>query len=79
MLKTLRAKYTKGIIKPLEKLHLKEGKEITIVISEPTKQSRKKNAIEATFGAWKGLMDKEAVKKGLAENRRISRHVQVKA
>jgi predicted DNA-binding antitoxin AbrB/MazE fold protein len=59
MLKTLRAKYTKGIIKPLRKLHLKEGKEIKVTIQDLPKVSKKKDAFEASFGSWKGTIDAE--------------------
>jgi predicted DNA-binding antitoxin AbrB/MazE fold protein len=72
MLKTLRAKYTKGIIKPLEKLHLREGKEITITISEFPTSTRKKDAFATSAGSWKGTIDADKLIKDIYESRSIS-------
>lgn len=39
MVKTIRARFSHGVIKPLEKVDIPEGKEVTIIIAEaPTKE-----------------------------------------
>ena len=41
MSKTIRAKFSKGVIKPLEKVDIKEGTEITVTIIEIPKKGRR--------------------------------------
>ena len=72
MLKTLRVKYTKGILKPLEKLRLREGKEITITITEFSSSTRKKDAFAASAGSWKGTIDADKLIKDIYESRSVS-------
>jgi predicted DNA-binding antitoxin AbrB/MazE fold protein len=56
MPKTIRARFSKGIIEPLEKVDIADGKEITVMIMDvPLK--RKKNIFERSAGAWKGTID----------------------
>ena len=38
--KTVRARYSKGVIKPLEKVDIEEGKEITITIMEVSSKQK---------------------------------------
>ncbi len=48
--KTVKARFSKGVIKPLEKVEIEEGKEITITIVEaPSKQ--KLGAFKKSAGA----------------------------
>jgi predicted DNA-binding antitoxin AbrB/MazE fold protein len=56
MAKTVRARFSKGVIQPLEKVNLEEGKEITITIVEfPSRP--KLEAFRKSAGAWKGTID----------------------
>ena len=56
MEKTVRARYSKGVIRPLEKIDIEEGKEIAITIMEvPSKH--KLDAFKKSAGAWKGTID----------------------
>ena len=64
--KTVKARFSKGVIKPLEKVEIEEGKEITITIMEaPSKQ--KLDAFKKSAGAWKGTIDAEK----LIENKKV--------
>ena len=53
--KTIRARFSKGMIEPLEKLDLEEGKEILVTIRETSLEDRFLKAA----GAWKGTIDAE--------------------
>lgn len=71
---TFRAKYTNGILKPLEELNFKEGEEVLLridplpaVISEPSDSTG--DAIRATAGGWVGLIDCEEFKRVIYESR----------
>ena len=68
MEKTLKGKFRKGVIEPLEKLELEEGEEIFITIKEPPKEDR----FEKSFGIWKGTVDCDQLIKDIYESRRLS-------
>ena len=54
--KTIRARFSKGVIEPLEKVDMAEGKEITVTIMNfPLKP--KEDGFEKAAGAWKGTID----------------------
>ena len=67
MARTIRAKFKKGIIEPLEKLDLEEGKEILITV----KEIPEKNAFERAAGAWKDLVDTDELLRDIYESRKI--------
>lgn len=56
MAKTIRAKFSKGKIEPLEQLDIADGKEITVIIMDIL-STRKKNGFIKSAGAWKGTID----------------------
>lgn len=56
MAKTIRAKFSKGKIEPLEQIDIADGKEITVIIMD-IPSTRKKNGFEKSAGAWKGTID----------------------
>jgi predicted DNA-binding antitoxin AbrB/MazE fold protein len=69
--RTVRARFSKGVIKPLEKIEIEEGKEITITIMEaPSKQ--KLAAFKKSAGAWKGTIDAEKLIENIYANRLLS-------
>ena len=69
--KTVRAMFSKGVIKPLEKLNMEEGKEITITIMEvPSKL--KQDAFKRSAGAWKGTIDAEKLIENIYADRLLS-------
>ena len=71
MVKTVRAKFSKGVIKPLEKVDIEEGKEITITIMQvPSK--RKQDSFERSAGAWKGTIDAEKLIENIYADRLLS-------
>ena len=53
----VRARYSKGVLEPLENLELREGEEIIISVKEVPMPKRTLKALKATAGAWKGTQD----------------------
>jgi len=71
--RTVRAKFTKGMIKPLEKVDIAEGKEITVTIIDievPLK--RKRGAFERSAGGWKGTIDADKLIEDIYSDRLLS-------
>ena len=69
--KKLRAKFTNGVLTPLEKLDLEEGAEVTLSI-EVEERLSKEERIErskSAAGAWKGKRDPEELKRKLRSPR----------
>jgi len=59
----IKAKFLNGTIKPLERLEMEEGKEITITIEEAPSEAKKTiDSLRNSFGGWKGLIDAERLK-----------------
>lgn len=70
MEKTIRAKFSNGVIRPLEKLVLEEGKELIITISEaPAGAEKTLEALRNSFGGWKGLINAEELKENIYADR----------
>jgi len=72
MEKTIRARYKKGVIEPLEKLELEEGVEVEVTISSLPEVERAREAIKATAGAWDGEVNCDELIKDIYEARRLS-------
>jgi len=58
MSKAVRARYSNGIIKPLEPIWFEEGEEFIITIKKEA-SSLAKQRFEKSAGSWKGLIDEE--------------------
>jgi predicted DNA-binding antitoxin AbrB/MazE fold protein len=69
--KTVRAKFSRGIIRPLEEVDLEEGKEITITIVEVPPRY-KREAFRKSAGAWKGTIDAEKLIENIYGDRLLS-------
>lgn len=72
MAREIRAKFSKGVIEPLEKVDLEEGEELTIIISERVKGKGMLEALRASADAWKGLVDAEELKRNIYADRLIN-------
>ena len=68
---TIKARFSRGFIEPLEKLEFEEGKEITLTISDIPVFKKKSLAevLMTTSGGWKGLIDGEQLKKDICFER----------
>jgi predicted DNA-binding antitoxin AbrB/MazE fold protein len=79
MVRTIKARYSNGVIKPLEKLELKEGEELTITISGgPEEVKSEEDPLDSTFGGWVGLIDSEELKKNIYADRLVATRPEVK-
>jgi len=72
MEKTIRARYRKGLIQPLEKLELEEGEEVEVTVSSLSGPDGAREAIRATAGAWRETVDCDELIKDVYETRRLS-------
>lgn len=69
MLRTIRARFTDGTLKPLDHIDLEEGAEVTVSIEDSLPSDQVILALRATAGAWKGKHDPEELKRMLYEAR----------
>ena len=69
MLKTIKAKYSNGVIEPLEKLDLEEGAKLIVQIQEVKNSEDALKAWEDSFGGWVGLHDPEEFKRMIYQAR----------
>ena len=57
VLRSIRARYSKGVLEPLEELDLEEGAEVSVSIEETPEPKRSQEAILRSAGGWKGHHD----------------------
>ena len=72
MAKEIRARFSKGVIEPLEAVDLQEGEEVRVIIPERPAGKGMIEALRASAGGWKGLVDAEALKRNIYADRLIS-------
>ncbi len=65
MAKEFRARFSHGVLEPLEAVDLKEGEEVRVIIAERPKGKGMIEALRASAGGWKGLIDAEALKRNI--------------
>ena len=71
MLTEIRARYTKGVIEPLEKLDLEEGEDIIISVRIISPKPEPKDGFEKAAGSWKGFVDTDQLLNDFRESRKI--------
>lgn len=69
MLKTIKARYHRGRLEPLEPLGLEEGDEVAITITHAEPLTLNEDPTAATAGAWKDLLDCQAFEQEVYHNR----------
>ncbi len=68
MEKTIKAKFSNGVIRPLEVLDVEEGKELIITVKELSPEDR----FEKAMGSWRNTIDCDQLIKDIYESRRFS-------
>jgi predicted DNA-binding antitoxin AbrB/MazE fold protein len=68
---TIKARFSRGLLRPLEALELKEGEEVTVMIVSSRSKSEK-DWLECTAGGWTGLVDAERLKREIYDSRLIA-------
>jgi len=69
---TVRARFKAGVLELLETVNLADGDEVSITLIESSKNDVSKDrgmrdALEATAGSWKNLVDAEELKRNIYE------------
>ena len=72
MAKEFRARFSHGVLEPLEAVDLKEGEEVRVIIPDQPKGKGMIEALRASAGGWKGLIDAEELKRNIYADRLIS-------
>ncbi len=68
---TIRARFRKGVLEPLDKVDLPENKEVTLTIVDiPTREDAESFARAA--GSWKGTIDAEGLIRDVYKDRLTS-------
>jgi predicted DNA-binding antitoxin AbrB/MazE fold protein len=67
---TLRARFTGGVLEPLEPLELAGGEEVTLTIA-PVPLKPRVDWLTRTAGGWAGLVDCEKLKRDSYESRSL--------
>ncbi|HEY5866141.1 MAG TPA: antitoxin family protein [Candidatus Tectomicrobia bacterium] len=71
MAKEIRARFSHGMLEPLEALDLKEGEEVKVIITERPQGKGMIEALRASAGGWRGLIDAEELKRNIYADRLI--------
>ena len=66
--KHFRARYSKGVLEPLEAIDLEEGEEVSLSIQKPSPK-HDPEAMRAGAGGWVGQHDPEELKRMIYESR----------
>ena len=69
VLRSIRARYPKGVLEPLEEFDLEEGAEVSVSIKEARAPKHDPEAMRAGAGGWKGNSDPEELKRMIYEAR----------
>ena len=74
MHKVIRARFSDGVIVPLEELELQDGEEIAVIVTESHCSGKGENvgSLEESCGTWKGLVDTGELKKEIYQDRLIT-------
>src|SRR5215813_5173856 len=72
MAKEIRARFSHGVLEPLDTLDLKEGEEVKVIITERPKGKGMIEALRTSAGGWKGLIDAAELKRNIYADMRIS-------
>ena len=78
MIESIKARYSKGVIVPMEALDIEEGADlsITIDIRPPLSDEERINLTKSAAGSWKGSGDPGELKRTLYEARLRGSRVQ---
>ena len=69
MIMNVRARYSEGVLTPLEQLDLEEGAGVAVSVEDTPSPDRAARVLRATAGALKGRHDPEELKRVIYEAR----------
>ena len=67
--KHFRARYSNGVLEPLEAIDLEEGAEVSLSVREEPSPKHDPEAMRAGAGGWVGQHDPEELKRMIYESR----------
>ena len=68
---TIRARFSHGVLEPLDRVDVPEGEVVTVtIIRLPTTATG--SGLERSAGGWKGLIDADELKRNIYADRLIS-------
>jgi predicted DNA-binding antitoxin AbrB/MazE fold protein len=68
---TVRARFTRGVLEPLDPIELREG-EVLIITILRLPAADKTGGLERAAGGWKGLIDAEELKRNIYADRLVA-------
>ena len=71
MVRQIKGKYSGGIVVPLEEIDLDEGEEVVIAVSDEPSLERRRSALRASAGAWRGLNNPDELIRNIYASRLI--------
>ena len=69
MIANVKARFSNGVLTPMEPLDLEEGQEVMVSIEDVPSTDRRLEALRASAGGWKGGRDPEELKRVIYEAR----------
>ena len=68
----VKARFSNGVLTPLEPLDLEEGEEVMVSIEEARSPEQSLHALKVAAGAWKGTHDPDELLRNIYSDRLVS-------
>ena len=72
MIASVKAKFSNGVLTPLEPLDLDEGEEVLVSIEDTRSPERGVRALRTAAGAWKGTHDPDELLRNIYSDRLVN-------
>ena len=72
MMETAQARFERGAFIPPEELSLPEGAEVTLSFRRTADEEKARDAMQSVAGAWKCIVDGEALKRDIYASRKAN-------
>ena len=69
---SVKARFSNGVLTPLEPLDLEEGKEVMVSIADAPPPDKAIHALRAASGAWRGTHDPEELLRNIYSDRLVN-------
>ena len=71
MVRQIKGRFSGGIVLPLEEIDLPDGAEVVIAVNDEPSLDRRRKALRASAGAWRGLNDPDELIRNIYASRLI--------
>ena len=72
MITNVKARFSNGVLTPLEPLDLEEGREVMVSIEDAGSPDKGLRGLRAAAGAWRGTHDPEELLRNIYSDRLVS-------